>query len=256
MKTILLVLVGLVAAGVAIVWLVGIGPAHHTKNVFIVEATKSVPEDARAEAHTAIGHGVGDLKRGDDLVVVPLTGDAATEASGKVLRFRISTKRKAYDADLRETRAKIQTALDEMRGAAAAKPFLHTDLLGSLRLAAEEKPNGANGEEFTLAVLSDMIQDTTDINFMTHPALANEASARKFADGLMAKHQTMWTGARIFLGQLRSDDLKKLKPGRREAIRAFWLEYFRAGGAAEVVWATDGVGELADFLRRVKGAIE
>jgi hypothetical protein len=67
--------------------------------------------------------------------------------------------------------------------------------------------------------------------------LAREDTARKFADELMKVVKKEWEGARIFLGQLRSNDLKKLGVERQEAIRAFWTQLFRAGGAAEVMFA-------------------
>jgi hypothetical protein len=153
--------------------------------------------------------------------------------------------RKAYDADLKQTRTAVRSILDKLREESSIHPYLRTDLLGSIRLAEEER---RLGENFKLAIISDMINDTPTINFMNHPALAREETARKFADQLMKEHQTAWEGAHIFLGQLRSDDLKKLGTERRQAIRAFWIEYFRAGGAVDVVFATDGPGQLAEFM--------
>lgn len=239
--------------GGAVIWfVVNRPPAHHAKNVVVLEATDSVPADARGEIYAAVEANVGYLKRGDELILVPLTSDAATEAAGRVLRLRVSDKRKAYDADLKQTRASLMTMLDQMRDESVTKPYLRTDLLGTVRLAAEERKPNDPKEAFTLILLSDLINDTPQLSFMTSPLLANETSARKFADQLMIGHEKSWTGARVFLGQLRSNDLKRVNPQRREAIRAFWVEYFHAGGAAEVVFATDGVGQLSDFIRSAK----
>ncbi|GEM_PF-1505585 len=248
--------IGVITASAVVLWFVTVDSTKcYAKFVFVIEATKSVPEDARAEAYVAIEKSGGNLQRGDELVAIPLTGDAATQASGKVARFRLSTKRKAFDADLKEAREKIQTLLNRMREETAAEPFIRTDLLGSLRIAAEEN-RGTEDGEFILAVLSDMIHDTPDLNFNTHTAFANEESARKFGRELAERYDKVWKGARIFLGQLRSEDLKKLKTERREAIRSFWIEFFKAGGASEVVFATDGVGQLPDFMRGTKGENE
>lgn len=250
MKKILfaLLLIGVVAAGVK--WLPEmVKPAPQAAFVFVVEATKSVTTEARDEAFAAVERNADVLQRGDGVAVIPLTGDAATEAPGKVFRHRIRTERKAFDADLREAKKTIHEGLERLKNETAAKPFLRTDLLGTLRLAAEEKPKSGE-DKFTLVVLSDMIQDTTELDFKTHPQLANEAAAKKLAISLLKNKADVWSGMRIFLGQLRSEDLKRLGPERREAIRAFWLEFFRAGGAAEVVWATDGAGQLDGFLRR------
>jgi hypothetical protein len=248
------ILFGILAVIIAasVIWCVVVWPTTpHAKNVFVIDESKSVPDDARADAHTAVAQNVGQLKRGDELVVIPLTGDAAIDAPGKVQRLRISTERKAYDADLKRANANVRLILEKLREESSAHPYLRTDLLGSISLAAEEK---RPGETFNLAIISDMINDTSSINFMTHPALAREESALKFANELMSGHQKVWEGARIFLGQLRSNDLKKLGTERRQAIRAFWIEYFRAGGAVDVVFATDGPGQLAEFMGRESSA--
>jgi len=256
MKTILILFLAsavVVAAGIAgVKWLPPFWKDEpHTKFVFVVEATKSVTTEARNEAFAATEKGAEVLKRGDSLTVIPLTGDAATEAGGKVFRQHMPTERKAFENDLKEAKKRVRAGLEEMRNETAEKPFVRTDLFGSLKIAAEERKK--EDERFALAILSDMIQDTPEMNFMTNPQLANEDSARKLALSLMKGKETMWSGARVFLGQLRSEDLKKLDPKRREAIRAFWLEFFKAGGAVEVIWATDGAGQLEDFLRRAKG---
>ncbi len=247
MKTILFGTFALIVIG-SVIWCVIVWPATpHSKHVFVIDESKSVPDDARAEAHTAVERNVSHLKRGDEIVLIPLTGDAAIEAPGKVQRVRISTTRSAYDTDLKKANANVRTILEKLRYESSVHPYLRTDLLGSISLAAEER---RPGETFTLAVISDMINDTPTLNFMTHPSLASAESARKFADEFMLDHPKTWEGARIFLGQLRSNDLKKLRAERREAIRAFWLQFFRAGGATEVTFATDGPGQLVDFMNR------
>ena len=217
-----------------------------TNRVFVVEATKSVTKEAQEEAFAATENGANALQRGDSLTVIPLTGDAATETPGKIFRQSIRGERKAFDADLRAAKTAIHAGLLKLKNETTAQPFTRTDLLGTLRLAAESREAEKN---FSLAVLSDMIQDTAELKFMTHPQMKHEASARQLAAALMQGKANVWQGARVFLGQLRSEDLKKLDGNRRAAIRAFWLEFFRAGGAAEVVWATDGTGQLESFLQ-------
>lgn len=61
-------------------------------------------------------------------------------------------------------------------------------------------------------------------------------------------------GNHVFLGGIQSNDLKKLGTERRQAIRAFWIEYFRAGGAVDVIFATDGPGQIAEFMDRASSA--
>jgi hypothetical protein len=148
-------------------------PAPQTKSVFVVEATKSVAVDARDEAFTATEKATDFLNRGDEMVVIPLTADAATEAPGRVLRFRISTQRKAFDADIKEVKEQVHKELEGLKAETCTTAFVRTDLFGTLKMAIEEKPQGKE-DGFTVVILSDMIQDTSEINFITDPRLISE----------------------------------------------------------------------------------
>lgn len=253
MKNLLILLLLAGAGGAA--WKMWPPPpeVRHEKTVWALDLTASIEKGALADEFAAAERGPDFLSRGDELVVVPVTSDAVTEAPGKILRFLVPTKRKAFDSDLRAMKKQVRAGLEAMRDESAAKPFGRTDLLGTFfKLAAEEAPKGG-GVDFRVVALGDMIQDTAELNFTADPRLANEASARKLAASLMNGRENLWAGARVFLGLLRSEDLRRLAPARREAVRAFWLEFFGRGGAAEVVWATDGAGRLDEFLRRRGG---
>lgn len=254
MKMTMIGLIGLMILAVA-----GFGAARlfwknkpETKLVEVVEATKSVLPDAQAESFAATEKSAESLGRGDEIVVIPLTSDAANEAQGKTVRHRFGTTRKAFDKDLRETKQKIRDDLENLRTEVAEKPFKRTDLFGTIRLAAEEKPKRAE-DKFIVAILTDFIEDTPEMNFNTNPALANIEAAQKLAAQMVKGRENSFQNAKIFLGQMRSEDLKKLSTARREAIRAFWLEFFRLSGAGEIVWATDGTGGLEEFLRQNGG---
>lgn len=223
-----------------------------TKLVEVVEATKSVLPDAQAESFVAVEKSADFLGRGDEIVVIPLTSDAVNEAQGKTVRHRFSTTRKAFDKDLRETKKKIHDDLEKLKAEIAEKPFKRTDLFGTMWLLAEEKTKFAE-DKFLVAVLTDFIQDTPEMNFNNNPALAKVEAAKTLAAQMVKGKENSFQNAKVFLGQMRSEDLKKLDSNRREAIRAFWLEFFRLAGASETVWATDGVGGLEEFLRQNGG---
>lgn len=251
------ILIGLIA--VAILVAVGFGANRlfwkhqpQTKFVGVVEATKSVLADTQAESVGAMEKGAEFLGRGDEIVVIPLTSDAVNEAQGKTVRQRFSTTRKAFDKDLRETKKKIRDELEKLRAEIAEKPFKHSDLLGTMRLLAEEKPKFAE-DKFLVVVLTDFIQDTPEMNFNTNPALAKVETAKTLVAQIVKGKENSFQNAKVFLGQMRSEDLKKLDTNRREAIRAFWLEFFRLAGASETIWATDGIGGLEEFLRQNGG---
>jgi len=175
--------------------------------MLILEATSSVTDDVRGETHAAVENSVGQLKRGDEFILAPLTSDAPTEAAGRVLRLKISNDRKAYDADLKQARAKLNDMLSKLRDDAVARPYKHTDLLGTVRMAAEERNIKDERERFALIILSDLLHDTSELNFVTARELASEEAARKLA-GKLAGDAKAYAGARVFLGLLRlqSDD--------------------------------------------------
>lgn len=251
------VIFGLIAAAILVVG--GFGAARlfwkrqpQTKLVNVVEATKSVSAEAQAESFAATEKSVEFLSRGDEIIVIPLTSDAVNEAQGKTVRHRFSKTRKAFDKDLRETKTKIRRDLENLKAEVAEKPFKRSDLLGTMRLVSEEKPKHTE-DKFLVVILTDFIQDTPEMNFNTNPALANVEAATKLAAQMVKGRENSFRNARVFLGQMRSNDLKKLDSFRREAIRTFWLEFFRLAGASEIVWATDGVGGLEEFLRQNGG---
>jgi hypothetical protein len=225
----------------------------NTLVIVIVDLTGSVPTEAQSQSLCALQERAAGLLRGDTLIVIPLVGDAVTETPGRILRFAVSERRQAYDQDLTDLQAEITRQLQGLQEQAARTPAKSTDLLGALRLAAEEAQRQlqvAHDSQRTLHVqivaLSDFIQDDTQgLNFKRDPRLANTDAARKFAAEEAQSRTVNLSGATILLGSLRSDDLKLLNQERREALRVFWSEYCRAANAASVNFATDGIGALA-----------
>jgi hypothetical protein len=75
--------------------------------------------------------------------------------------------------------------------------------------------------------------------------MANERSAVELARKISKSHETRFAGATLYLGILRSKDLKKMPNARRGAVQAFWREYFKSGGAGTISLAIDGPGRIA-----------
>jgi len=79
---------------------------------------------------------------------------------------------------------------------------------------------------------------------MTNPRV------RALADALALQNRTAVKNTIVYLGVLRSNDLKTLTATRRSAVKQFWSEYFPAHGAKSVTYATDGSGQLESFISR------
>ena len=77
-----------------------------------------------------------------------------------------------------------------------------------------------------LIIFSDFIEEDGKLDFMTDPRLAFKKRAREFAAQL-GKGTPRLRGIPIFLGQLQSTEWRRISNARSEAIRIFWLNYFR-----------------------------
>lgn len=227
--------------------------------VCVVDLTKSIESQAQAETLDLLHATIGILRRRDALTVIPITSDAATEGQGRILRFRLAERREAFDDDLTRLAETTQRKLQDLQMETAAFPYRQTDLLGTMELVAEEfsyvmeEAGGQAPRQVcrVLVLLSDFIQDDAAHNFKRDADLASEASAEKLAAELAAARPTSFRGVNIYLGFLRSGDLRKLSPARRAAIRTFWDKYFRVRGASHVFSATDGSGQFDRFLKVV-----
>ena len=237
--------------------LVGCGGGPRLRLVCVVDLSSSIEPDARAEAFAALRQVFAErrLRRGDAVVVVPVTNDSATEAQGHVLRFEIGERRAAYDADLRNLAAEVERATGAMQSESASRPSTRSDIIGAINLAEEEMAKGHEGERKVLVVLSDMINDTPLCNFNTSPQLSSDDAARRYAASLAEGRGRALEGARVYMGLLRSGDLKRVPQARRGAIQSFWDEYLRRAGAASVSTTTDGPSQLAEAVRQSRQSL-
>lgn len=217
--------------------------------VCIIDLTRSIEAESQREAFEAIQSALKELRRGDAIAIIPITGDALTEAQGRVIRFQISDRREADDEDLRRFAKEIAERLQRLRDEAANRPYNRSDVLGAVRLAGEEMANAKPNTRRALVLLSDLLQDDAQYNFRRDARLANDETAAKFADSVARNQQRALQNSAVFLGFLRSVDLKGLPQPRRTALQAFWREFFTHQGAVSVRSATDGAGQLATFVR-------
>jgi hypothetical protein len=219
--------------------------------VFIIDMSASTDAEGRAKAFQAISGWFVQkkVKRGDKIVVIPITGDAWTESQGLIQRFQISEKREAYDADLKQIEGDIKQGLEQMERVGAEKPFQKTDIFGALKLAGEEFRHEDKDRKKTIIVLSDMIQDNAAGNFKSAPFLGDKTAASDQAKKTAVQHSADFSECTVFIGLLRSSDLKAMSANRREGLEAFWNQYFRQGNALEVMTAVDGPGQIDSSLR-------
>lgn len=217
---------------------------------FVIDLTASVDSEAVRAALDSLDPLLDGkkLKRGDSVVVIPITGDTLADSQGKILRVHLSETRQVYDADLKTLGDQVRDKLRAMQTEVAANPFMHSDILGAVDLAAEELAGEQGNVRRVIVVLSDFIQDDSKANFNTSPELANERTATNLARKLSSQNTDRFAGATVYLGMLRSKDLRKMPNARRSAVQTFWREYFKLESAESVSFAIDGPGRVPTLL--------
>ena len=189
--------------------------------VIVPDISASIEPDAEKQMFAAIEEVAQNLRRGDTLTIIPITGDAEAELQGRMLHYSVPTveDRQAYDADLRTLHAQIKGDLARLQAEAFTHPGKHTDILGTLRISMREFSGRATDKR--LIVLSDFIQDDEQFNFRKDPRLANEAAAAALG-GSVTRPDKARSAVQVVLGRLRSRDFSALPRARQRSIDVFW----------------------------------
>ena len=215
--------------------------------VCALDLSGSIAADGRTNSFEAVLDVFKTLKRGDSMTIIPITSDAQIEGPGQMLRFKLSQKREPYDGDLWRLAENVEDGLQTLLASASAQPYKYTDILGTLQLAAEEFSYTQHNSRRVFLLLSDFIQDDPQYDFKGDKQLTTERSARIFATRLAKSKGAFLDNVQIYLGSIQSKDLRSLPRARRKGIRIFWIE-FLSRQLANVKWATDGPGQLENFL--------
>ncbi len=218
--------------------------------IYIVDLTASTLEEARAKAFAGIKEPFdkGLLKRGDSVAVIPITSDALIESQGAILRFDLPTDREVYDQDLQNLSDRVIEELGKMQKNAEANPYPYSDIIGAVRIAGEEFSTDKPDVRRLLVILSDCVQDVKQMSFKSASIVANKGNASKAAKEMASTDGKLFNATDVYIGLLRSTDLKSMSPQRREAVETFWTEYFKQAGAKSVHLSSDGPGQLAKFI--------
>lgn len=218
-------------------------PTQAVHHVYLLDCSASIAPKALDDAFHQVELQADHMQRGDRISVIPITSDSDTNAQGNILRMNVPLNRQPYDQDLQTFRKTFRQALYVLHDRAKAHLFDKTDILGSVDLAAQEFAPDDGHIQKKLIVLSDFIEEDGTFDFRTAPALAGENTARQLASRL-AKNIPQISTVSVFLGSLQSNELDRLPKARRQAIRQFWLEYFK-NETIHPVFATDGPGMSA-----------
>jgi hypothetical protein len=223
--------------------------SHRTPQttVEVIDTSLSITPRAAKAALDALQYQIAHMQRGDILVIIPITGDAANNIGGRILRLSAPTRRETYDADLRRFEEEAQKEF--IAWAASLDPHQsRTDILGTLDVARQELATLPQGNNRRLIVVSDYLEDDGTYSFVSATELGTAARARALAVNLREQHGFTTQGIPLCLGRLESSDFAPLSAQRKEAAQAFWAAYFAAAGEKTKV-EFDGVAMLTDADR-------
>jgi hypothetical protein len=151
----------------------------------------------------------------------------------------VPTNRQSYDGDLKDFRQKLKISLEQLQKDATAHPGSKTDILGSLALADQEFQVWASESNRTLIILSDFIEEDSDLNFKIDVRFRTAASSTKLSKQIAKQERFNFRGIHVYLGALRSKEYTGFDKDQRIAIREFWMEYFTSLGS-NAEFAMDG----------------
>ena len=230
--------------------LVLVGCEHRTPQmtVEVIDTSMSITPRAERAALDAVVGQISRVQRGDRLVLIPITGDAANDAGGRILRLSAPTTRESYDTDLSRFREQAKKQFVAW-SASLDRHQSRTDILGTLDAARQELALGPPGSSKRLIVVSDFLEDDGTYRFVTDGSVATPARARALGVRLRAQHAFAVPGAKLCLGRLESTDYAPLSAQRKEAVNSFWKAYF-AGDGKPVEIQFDGAQMLADPVGR------
>jgi len=201
--------------------------------VVLVDATKSIDTAEYGRCRAELNKVMQRLGRGDRLVLVPITGEPEELLGHRIVHIDMPKERVPYDSNIKLARAQAAQRIEQFLAGLPRIQANHTDIIGALRAAADAFAN----EGTELICLSDMVEDDPEVRFLT----ASELNQTKSAEALgerMAR-QGLLHGAVVKVGVLKSFDLEKMNPARRDATRAFWRRYFLSSGASKVMITVD-----------------
>jgi hypothetical protein len=223
----------LVVTLMAALLLTGCWQDHPRTIVVLIDATASIDPLEYERCRFQLNRVTQKLGRGDRLVLVPITGEPQELLGHRIVHVDMPSDRVPYDSNLKKARADAAKRIEEFLVALPAIQAKQTDIIGALRATADEFRPGAS----ELLILSDMVEDDSEIRFPIAPELATAKSAETLAERMARRN--MLRGVEVKIGILKSFDLERMPQQRKDAVQAFWQRYFATSGASKVTITVD-----------------
>lgn len=201
--------------------------------VVLVDATMSIDPAEYERCRRELERLTQKLGRGDRLVLVPITGEPEELLGHRIVHIEMPSERVPYDSNLKKAKADAAQRIEQFLRDLPQIRAKRTDIIGALRATAD----AFRAERSELVCLSDMVEDDEKLSFPTAREMSDVKSAEALAERLAPKG--LLKGVIVKIGILKSFDLERMNPERRDAVQAFWRKYFVASGASEVKLTVD-----------------
>jgi hypothetical protein len=239
----------LLSATIAVLPFLLVACSHRTPQatVEVVDTSLSITPRTEKAVLNAVQNQIAHMQRGDTLVIIPITGDAANDVGGRILRLSAPTQRETYDTDLRRFHEQAGKQLAVWASSLNSHQS-RTDILGALDAARQELVLLPKESNPRFIVVSDFLEDDGTYRFVSAGELATPPRARQLATFIRDQHGFAMHGIPLCLGRLESSDFTRLSAQRKAAVQSFWGTYFAAGGEFTEI-QFDGTGILTNADR-------
>ena len=204
------------------VMLINISGCKHepsTRYICLLDISASIyPEEVDREFAEA-RRIAASMQRGEELTLIPITGNARNDTPGHVVRLAAPAARTPYDGDLVTFRKRAESEIERLKSWSKENPGQHTDIFGTLKMAQDYAPSGQPGVE--LIVASDLLEDEPEYRFTDDPRLRSPEGARRLAKILQSRFPVL-NLSQSSVVRLRSRDAGRLSLERLSALDAFW----------------------------------
>jgi len=171
------------------------------------------------------------MHRGDELIIIPITGNARNDTPGHILRLVAPQSRAPFDSDMVAFRKKADAEIAAMEDWAKSKPATRTDIFGSLEVA-ERECRQRTATPTTLIIFSDFLEDDGLTDLRVEPALVSPERAPMYARQVRRSLEAAVLISNVSMVQLRSKDATNMSPARMRAVESFWKELLKLEGDA------------------------
>jgi len=221
-------------AAVCVVAGCGDPPAY---TICLVDVSASITSAGFESEFAAVDGLAEQMRRGDRLTLIPITGNAMGYTPGHVITLTAPTSRQPYDNDLVQFRVDARAEISKLRAEFTCRPAKRSDILGTIgvardELAASEVDLAARRPSQTLIIFSDFIENDDRYHFGAHAGVAPNRDDAGFARQVRKElHGDLPRSLRVRLVEIESNEKLRLSPDRQRSIRAFWDAYFGPNSA-------------------------